>query len=110
MWGAFHRVHLTIMPIFRFFLQFLVDIMPLGSGSVDPHIFADPDPDLGHRPKFGQDLLKTGVTHRQPGTSKVILRPKAMKARLDVNKNLSNLKDLLLKTCKISLKIKHFQL
>ena len=26
------------------FLQFLVDILPLGSGSVDPHIFADPDP------------------------------------------------------------------
>ena len=25
-----------------FFLQFLVDILPLGSGSVDPHIFADP--------------------------------------------------------------------
>ena len=22
----------------------LVDILPLGSGSVDPHIFADPDP------------------------------------------------------------------
>ena len=27
-----------------FFLQFLVDILPLGSGSVDMHIFADPDP------------------------------------------------------------------
>ena len=27
-----------------FLLQFLVDILPLGSGSVDPHIFADPDP------------------------------------------------------------------
>jgi len=27
-----------------FFLQFLVDILPLGSGSVDPHIYADPDP------------------------------------------------------------------
>ena len=26
------------------FVQFLVDILPLGSGSVDPHIFADPDP------------------------------------------------------------------
>jgi len=25
-------------------LQFLVDILPLGSGSVDPHMFADPDP------------------------------------------------------------------
>ena len=27
-----------------FFLQFFVDILPLGFGSVDPHIFADPDP------------------------------------------------------------------
>jgi len=27
-----------------FFLQFLVDILPLGFGSVDPHIFADLDP------------------------------------------------------------------
>jgi len=26
------------------FLQFLVDFLPLGSGSMDPHIFADPDP------------------------------------------------------------------
>jgi len=25
-------------------LQFLVDILPFESGSVDPHIFADPDP------------------------------------------------------------------
>ena len=25
-------------------MQFLVDILPLGSGSVDSHIFADPDP------------------------------------------------------------------
>jgi len=25
-------------------LQFLVDILPLGSGSLDPHNFADPDP------------------------------------------------------------------
>ena len=31
----------------KVFLQFLVDILPLGSGSVDPHIFADPDPDPG---------------------------------------------------------------
>ena len=30
-----------------FLLQFLVDILPLGSGSVDTHIFADPDPDPG---------------------------------------------------------------
>ena len=29
--------------IFFNFLQFLVDIWPLGSGSVDPHIFSDPD-------------------------------------------------------------------
>ena len=28
----------------NFFLQFLVDNLPLGSGSVDPYIFADPDP------------------------------------------------------------------
>ena len=28
----------------KFFFQFLVDILSLGSGSVDPHIFADPDP------------------------------------------------------------------
>ena len=101
--GGFSQGSFNNNAYISIFLQFLVDIMPLGSRSVDPHIFADPDPDLGHRPKFGQDPL-------QPGTSKVILRPKAMKARLDVNKNLSNLKDLLLKTCKISLKIKHFQL
>ena len=30
-----------------FFLQFLVEILPLGSGSVDLHIFADPDSDPG---------------------------------------------------------------
>jgi len=28
----------------KFFLQFLFDILPLGFGSVDLHIFADPDP------------------------------------------------------------------
>jgi len=28
-------------------MQFLVDILPLGSGSVDPHIFEDLDPDPG---------------------------------------------------------------
>ena len=27
----------------------MVDILPLGSGSVDPHIFADPDPDPNSR-------------------------------------------------------------
>jgi len=30
-------------------LQFLVDILPLGSRSVDPHIFANPDPDPGNQ-------------------------------------------------------------
>ena len=30
-----------------FFFAVLVDILPLGSGSVDPHIFAHPDPDPG---------------------------------------------------------------
>jgi len=30
-----------------FCLQFLVDILPLGSGSVDQHIFADSNPDPG---------------------------------------------------------------
>ena len=29
-----------------FFLQFLVDILPLGLGSVDQHFFADTDPDF----------------------------------------------------------------
>ena len=31
----------------KLFLQFFVDILPLGSGSVDPHIFANPDPNPG---------------------------------------------------------------
>jgi len=31
----------------KFYNQFLVDILPLGSGSVDPYIFADLDPDPG---------------------------------------------------------------
>ena len=31
------------------FLQFLVDILPLGPGSVDPLIIADPDPDPRRR-------------------------------------------------------------
>jgi len=35
-----------------FFLQFLVDILPIGSESVDPHIFADPDPDPGSQNLF----------------------------------------------------------
>jgi len=41
---------ISLFPKFRFgfrskkvFLQFLVYILPLGFGSVDPHIFVDPD-------------------------------------------------------------------
>ena len=40
----FHSSDLGFESKKVFFLQFLVDILPLGSGSVDPHIFADPDP------------------------------------------------------------------
>ena len=32
------------MRVKFFFLQFLVDILPLGSGFEDAHIVADPDP------------------------------------------------------------------
>ena len=32
----------------KVFLQFLVDILPLWSGSVDLHIIADPDPKHGN--------------------------------------------------------------
>ena len=35
-----------VLGVNKFFLQFLVDILPLGSGSMDPHIFADPDPGI----------------------------------------------------------------
>ena len=34
----------------KFFFAFLVDILPLGSGSMDPHNFSDPDP---RRPNLG---------------------------------------------------------
>ena len=37
----------SIVQIWFFCVQFLVDILPLGSGSVDPHIFANLDPDPG---------------------------------------------------------------
>jgi len=48
-WGNFYnlffsKVQSWVIGVKKFFLQFLVDILPLGSGSVDPHIFADPDP------------------------------------------------------------------
>ena len=47
-----------------FFLQFLVDIFSLVSEFVDPHIFADPDPDPGSQnladpdPKHCSFLIK----------------------------------------------------
>ena len=40
----FSKVQSWVLGVKKLFLQFLVDILPLGSGSVDPHIFADPDP------------------------------------------------------------------
>ena len=42
----FSIVQIWVLRV-TFFLQFLIDILPPGSGSVDPHIFADPDPDPG---------------------------------------------------------------
>ena len=38
------RSDLGFMSNKVFFLQFLVDFLPLRFGSVDPHIFAGPDP------------------------------------------------------------------
>ena len=40
----FSIVQIWVLRVKSFLLQFLVDIFPLGSGSVDPHIFADSDP------------------------------------------------------------------
>ena len=40
----FSKVQILVLGVKKVFLQFLVDILPLGSGPVDPHIFADPDP------------------------------------------------------------------
>ena len=42
--SLFSIVKIWVLRLKFFFLQFLVDILSLGSGSVDPHIFADPDP------------------------------------------------------------------
>ena len=55
-------------------LQFLVDILPLGSGSVDPYIFAEPDPDPGSQnladptdpdpdPKHCKKVKKNSLLH-----------------------------------------------
>ena len=55
--SLFNNLDLGFIKSNLFFLQFLVDILPLGSGSVDPHIFPDPgsqnladptDPDPKH--------------------------------------------------------------
>jgi len=45
----FRNQEIFIIPLFsivesKFFRFFFVDILSLGSGSVDPHIFEDPDP------------------------------------------------------------------
>ena len=42
--SLFSIVQIWVLRVKFFFLQFLVDILPFGSGSVNPHIFADPDP------------------------------------------------------------------
>ena len=42
--SLFSIVQIWVLKVNFFLLQFLVDIFPLGSGSVDPHIFPDPDP------------------------------------------------------------------
>ena len=41
--SLFSIVQIWVLRV-NFFLQFLVDILPLRSGSVDLQIFADPDP------------------------------------------------------------------
>ena len=42
--SLFSLVQIWVQRVKIFFWQFLVDILPLGSRSVDPHIFADPVP------------------------------------------------------------------
>ena len=41
----------------------LIDILPLGSGSVDPHIFADPDPDPESQNLLDPTDLDLGPKH-----------------------------------------------
>ena len=43
----FSKVQIWVLGVKKFFFQFLVDILPLGSETVDPNIFEDPDPDPG---------------------------------------------------------------
>ena len=45
--SLFSKVQIWVLGVKKFYLQFLVDMLPLRSGSVDPHIFADPDLDPG---------------------------------------------------------------
>ena len=40
----FSKVLIWVLCVQKFFLQFLVDILPLGPGSVDRNIFEDMDP------------------------------------------------------------------
>ena len=42
--STFLIVQIWVLRVKFYFLQFLVVILHFGSGSVDPHIFADPDP------------------------------------------------------------------
>ena len=42
--SIFITVQIWVLKAKTFFLQFMVDILPLGSGSLDLHEFADPDP------------------------------------------------------------------
>ena len=42
--SLFSKVQIWGLGVKKFFLQFLVDILPPGFGSLDPHIFVDPDP------------------------------------------------------------------
>ena len=42
--SLFSIVQIWVLRVIFFFLQFMVDILPLGSGSVDPQTNADPDP------------------------------------------------------------------
>ena len=42
--SLFSIVQIWVLRVTFFFMQFLVNTLPLRSGSMDPHIFADPDP------------------------------------------------------------------
>ena len=42
--SLFSKGQIWVLGGKNFFWQVLVDSLPLGSGSVDPHIFVDPDP------------------------------------------------------------------